>query len=423
MSNQPRWAFFSYAHNLGDFTRALETAKGIIESGLDLSFFNHGGTHISMIEKAGMKSINLQPEISNEQDEIVMAINQFRTPIGTPLPFSEDELKAMVEADINALNDFKPDGVYCGLNISSMISVPYLKLPRVTMVPTTLCPAFYKKNLATFPNTMETNYFIRHLIPQFLKRRFFNAVMLKDVLKKTVVNFNKVRTYYGLPPIYNSTDFVKSDLVLLPDLPQLSGLPEKDLPAPYKYTGPIFAKMGLPLDEKIKKVYDRKGTNIFVSLGSSGSPEILKAIISSLRKNKDFNVVCSTTTIIDPSELGQESNNFFAARFMPAHLVNELADIAITHGGQGTIQTAVWSGTPVIGIGFQSEQQANIDGLVRAGMGKRLALYNVSENSINKALKIVLSNTYKENALKMQKLVRDTDGVKESVRLMNNLIS
>ena len=34
-----KWAFFSYGHNLGDFTRALETAKGMKQSGMDVKFF------------------------------------------------------------------------------------------------------------------------------------------------------------------------------------------------------------------------------------------------------------------------------------------------------------------------------------------------------------------------------------------------
>lgn len=417
-----KWAFFTYAHNLGDFTRALETAKGIRNAGHELCFFNHGGTHIGMIEEQGFQSIKLEPLISDKQDGIVMAINQFRAPIGTPLPFSVEELKKMVEADISALQTYKPDGVYCGLNISSMISVPYLRLPRVTMVPTTLCPAFYKLGLATFPNTMETNWLIRNLIPQALKRRFFNSIMLKDVLKKTVENFNIVRKHYGLAPIYNSTEFVNSDLILLPDLAELSGLPENELPEKYKYTGPIFAQMNLPVPEKAKQVFSGKGRKIFISLGSSGSAETLIKMVDTAKKNPANRIVCSTTTILDPQALGKASDTFFATRFLPAHRVNEMADIAITHGGQGTIQTAVWSGTPVVGVGFQSEQQANIDGISRAGMATRLNLNRLSQKTISKAIEMVSAHDYKQNALNLQKIVRNTDGVGKSVELMNSLI-
>ena len=104
------------------------------------------------------------------------------------------------------------------------------------------------------------------------------------------------------------------------------------------------------------------------------------------------------------------------------YMVNELADIAITHGGQGTIQTAAWSGTPIVGVGFQSEQQANIDGMVRAGAGVRLHLYRINEMRINRAVNKILQSRYSENAARLRELVRNTNGVKESVRLMEEQI-
>ncbi len=42
------------------------------------------------------------------------------------------------------------------------------------------------------------------------------------------------------------------------------------------------------------------------------------------------------------------------------------------------IQNAVWSGTPVVGIGLQWEQQANIDGLAKAGMAVRIPLCSIT---------------------------------------------
>ncbi len=53
-----KWAFFSYGHNLGDFTRALETAKEMKATGVHVKFFNHGGVHNHMISKAGIDAKN-----------------------------------------------------------------------------------------------------------------------------------------------------------------------------------------------------------------------------------------------------------------------------------------------------------------------------------------------------------------------------
>jgi UDP:flavonoid glycosyltransferase YjiC (YdhE family) len=392
------------------------------KTGATVKFYNHGGRCLEQIKKAGIESVNLKPTITQEQDKIIMSIDQYRAPLGTSLPFSEEELTTMVEADLEALDQFKPSGVYCGLSLSTIIAAKHAGYPMVTQVPTSLCPAFYRKGLASFPATMERNFIVRFLIPQFLKRRFFNAVMQKDVLKKTAAVFNRVRRRYGLSPIYNMVDFAKSDLVLLPDLPELIGLPAEDLPEGYHFVGPIFAHLDFPVPDEVRKIYSRPGVRVFYSLGSSGSPEVLKILAQTLREQAGLNTVCITTSIMRPEELGPATANFVAFSYLPAHLVNRMADVAVTHGGQGTLQTAVWAGTPVVGIGFQAEQQANIDGLARAGMAVRIPLYSVNKKRLLRAIEVIQQPSYRAKALEMRNLVRAHDGVAESVRLMNKLV-
>lgn len=417
-----KWAFFSYGHNLGDFTRALETAKGMKAIGAQVKFFNHGGVHNKMIAEAGLDEENLQPELSWEQHQIIMDINRYKAPVGTPLPVTKEEWIKMAEADLKAFADYQPNGVYAGLNLSCMISVPYAKLPMVTQVPTVNCPAFIHREMYNMPNTMEKNLFMRYILPAVVKRKIMKRVLLADSAKASLTTFNEARAHFGLKPIYNITDLVRGDITLLPDLPVLSGLPEKELTKGYFYTGPIFSKMEMPVPEEVHHVFSQPGINVFCSLGSSGYPETLRLIIETLKNEPGLNVVCATTTILKPDELGPNTDNFYATEFLPAHLVNEMADIAVTHGGQGTIQTAVWAGTPVVGIGFQAEQQANIDGIAHAGMAIRIPIYAVSPKRITKAVRKVATKGYKENAQKMQQIVRATDGVKKSVELMNNFV-
>ncbi len=417
-----KWAFFSYGHNLGDFTRALETAKGMKATGAQVKFFNHGGVHNHMITGAGIESEDLQPELTWEQHQIIMDINRYKAPVGTPLPVSKEDWVKMAEADLKAFEGYKPDGVYAGLNLSCMISVPYAKLPMVTQVPTVNCPAFINQELYNMPNTMEKTFFMRYVLPGFIKRKIMKKVLLRDSAKASLTSFNEARNHFGLKPVYNIVDLVRGDITLLPDMPVLSRLPEELLTPGYYYTGPIFSMMDMPVPEEVKKVFSRPGINVFCSLGSSGFPETLKLVINALKKQADFNIVCSTTTILKPEELGSNTERFYAAKFLPAHLVNEMADVAVTHGGQGTIQTAVWAGTPVVGIGFQAEQQANIDGIAKAGMAIRIPIYEVNAKRIVKSVRKISNGSYKVNAKKVQEKVRATDGVKKSVELMNKLV-
>jgi UDP:flavonoid glycosyltransferase YjiC (YdhE family) len=417
-----KWAFFSYGHNLGDFTRALETAKGMQKTGAQVKFFNHGGVHNHLIAQAGIQEHNLYPELSWEQHEVIMDINRYKAKLGTPIPISADDWIAMAEADIKALQEYQPHGVYAGLNLSCMISVPYLKIPMITQVPTVNCPAFIRKGMYNMPNTMEKNFFMRRVLPGFVKRAIMKKVLLSDSAKASLSTFNEARKHFGLKPIYNITELVRGDLTLLPDLPVLSGLSNDDLDPGYIYTGPIFSMMDMPIPEEVAKVFKPSGINVFCTLGSSGFPETLKSIVEALKAESDLNIVCSTTTILDPLELGPNTDRFFATRYLPAHLVNEMADVAVTHGGQGTIQTAVWAGTPVVGVGFQAEQQANIDGIQRAGMAIRIPIYDLSAKKLVKSVRKLSRNPYQIKAKEMQKLVRSVDGVKASVDQMNSYL-
>lgn len=418
-----RWAFFTYAHNYGECSRAIEIGKAMKNRGHHVKFFIHGGRHVDKIKEAGLDLEYLTPEYTDEQDKIIMDIDQHRAPVGTPLPLTEQQLHSMVEANISALSVYKPDGAYCGLDVTAYITVQHLKLPMVTFIPTALCPAFYEKGLASFPNAMETNPLFRYLVPMWVKKKLINMIMLGDSARKSGVIYNRVRQRYGLPPVYNYTSLVKGDLTLLPDLPELSRLATEDLPPGYVYTGPVFAELSLPVPEDVKRVFSRPGTNIYLAMGSSGSPDLLKRMVKYLREIKEYNIVCATTTIVSPEELGPQSDNFFAVRFLPAHLVNEMADIAVLHGGQGTLQTAVWCGTPVVGVGMQWEQQANLDGLVNAGMGIRIPLYSVTRKNVLSAVKLATSDPYMNKAKQMQTIVRQWDGVQTAVKRMNQFLT
>lgn len=423
MTVPKRWAFFSHAYNLGDCSRAIEVAKAMRATGAEVRFFHHGGFHVEQIRAAGFAPVQLEPLVTEAQHRFLMDMDQHRAPIGAPLPFTEAQWIAMVEAELAAFRDFQPDGVFAGLNLSALIAVPHARIPMVTFIPTALCPAFFERGLASFPNAMETNVVLRHLLPEKLKRTIINKVMLGDVAKKSAAVFNRVRARYGLPPIHNYTQLVRGDLTLLPDLPELSGLAAEHLPSGYHYSGPVFARMDeLPLPEPVARVLERPGTKIYCAMGSSGTPELLQRVVAILRSEPSFNVVCATTTILDPEALGAPDERFAAVRYLPAHDVCERVDLAVTHGGQGTVQTAAWAGIPVVGVGFQWEQQANLDGLARAGAGIRIPLHSVARERLLSAVHEALGPSYRAAATKLRAVVRASDGPANAVRLMQALL-
>src|SRR5690606_18065034 len=78
--------------------------------------------------------------------------------------------------------------------------------------------------------------------------------------------------------------------------------------------------------------------------------------------------------------------NIYTFDWLPAHKVNPLAEVAVIHGGEGTVQTACASGTPFVGIGLQPEQDWNIEFMARQGTAVRIPKDGVTRDQLHQAI-------------------------------------
>jgi UDP:flavonoid glycosyltransferase YjiC (YdhE family) len=133
-------------------------------------------------------------------------------------------------------------------------------------------------------------------------------------------------------------------------------------------------------------------------MGSSGNQVVVQRVIEAF-DNTHYQVIspvkahiAGTRTIIPA--------NVLVTDWLPAPKVNPLADIAVIHGGHGTVQTACASGTPFVGIGMQPEQEWNIDFLVRRGCAIRLSRHEVTRQDIIQAVEQLLNNQHAQAVAK-----------------------
>jgi UDP:flavonoid glycosyltransferase YjiC (YdhE family) len=120
---------------------------------------------------------------------------------------------------------------------------------------------------------------------------------------------------------------------------------------------------------------------------------------------------------------GNSLNVYITDKFVPAPLVNALADIVISHGGQGTVQTAIASGTPIVGFAMQPEQQINLDNVVIRGGAIRIPKHRWKSGNIQASIKnIIKEPSYKENMKILKKVLQSTDGKKNSALAIWNYI-
>jgi len=206
---------------------------------------------------------------------------------------------------------------------------------------------------------------------------------------------------------------LKSDTYLINDFPVFYDT--KAFSKNVIFTGPLYSKIGKEEieDKRILDILDsqNKRLKIFCTLGSSGDKSDLLEIIKIFNKGEGQNwsgIILSPEAICPINEARNLLNNdniYITDKFVPAKEINKKVDLVICHGGQGTLQTAITSGTPLVGIATQPEQKINLEHLEVFGMAIRLQKWKWnSENISNAVIKIISNERYHKKALKLKRI-------------------
>ena len=101
-----------------------------------------------------------------------------------------------------------------------------------------------------------------------------------------------------------------------------------------------------------------------------------------------------------------------------------MVDLAIIHGGRGTVYNAAYSGKPSIGIPFFIEQQYNIDCLVRNKAGLKISGKYFNPEKLLKAINTIFENydIYLKNATEFSKKLSGITGEQKAVERIIEIV-
>jgi UDP:flavonoid glycosyltransferase YjiC (YdhE family) len=178
---------------------------------------------------------------------------------------------------------------------------------------------------------------------------------------------NRTAKHFGVPGYDSIFEFWRGDITLVAEPPEFSGV---KLPIKHTFIGPLIPQDEFPLPMEIVAI-PRDKPLIYFAMGSSGTPEIVAKIVESF-EGKPYRVIAPVKF-----QLGQVPGvripaNVLVTDWVPALQVNKLADLAVIHGGIGTVMVAALAGKPVVGVGMQMEQVANLACLERLGFAIRV---------------------------------------------------
>jgi UDP:flavonoid glycosyltransferase YjiC (YdhE family) len=256
-------------------------------------------------------------------------------------------------------------------------------------------------------------------------------------LPTALPTLNKVITSYGLEAISKTEDLSVGDLTLVVGTPETDPIPGN---TNCHHIGPIlWEKSGTVLPEWIKKI-DKSKPIIWVYSGNPryrkkkgtviDSDIILYASKEVLAK-EDVVVILTTGHHELPEEFLPLPANFHFAKYLPGLRMAEMCDLLIHHGGYGSCQTGLYTGTPSVIIPTFSERESNARRIATLGAGEFVLPKTNSQNkkeidlsAFREKLNRVLSTpTYLKNAEKYSQELKAFNGPQKAAQIIDNFIN
>ena len=354
--------FAPCAFNLAETSWMVEIAKAIernpkAREAFAVHFISDGGDFEGMIEKHGFALTRMAPRLTKEKIEHIGKVD--RGEKFAPA-FTDREMITRVVNELACLKTLNPAAVVTGSYVTIPLSCRILRAPLVWVIQSTWLPDFFRHgagmtdHVRSAPVKWIADWFILRFINFWIRYGFLNPV-------------NRAAKHFGVPGYDSIFEFWRGDITLVAEPPEFSGA---KLPPDHYFIGPLIPQDEFPMPAALGAI-PRDKPLVYFAMGSSGAPEIVARIVESF-KGKPYRVIAPVKFQLGLVPTVSVPPNVIVTDWVPAVQVNRMADVAVIHGGIGTVMAAALAGKPVVGIGMQIEQVANLACLERLGFAIRL---------------------------------------------------
>lgn len=403
--------FAPVTFDLAETTRMIEIAKGIANHPsaskvFDIQFISNGGDLEHLIEEEGFHLKRLEPRLTSEKIEFIGKVDKGEkfAPV-----FTQKELIAFIDNEVKYIQEIRPVAVITGSYMTIPVTCRILKIPLVWVIQSTWLEDFFAHgagmtdNLKFLPIKRLADWMVLLFINFWIRVGFLSPI-------------NKVTKHYGVREYKSIFDYWRGDVTMVAEPAEFTGV---KLPPNYYYSGPLIARQNFPIPDDVTNI-PRDKPVIYFAMGSSGTPEIIARIVESF-EGKPYRVIAPVKQHIDKVRSVKIPTNVLVTDWLPAYQINKLADLSLIHGGIGTVMTAAYAGKPVVGVGMQLEQVANIACLVRKGFAIRVAKSKNPSQKIQDAIQLLLSDeNAKRKAEEFSKVMEKWDGPKMAAEILYN---
>lgn len=414
---KPLIGFFPGFFDLGESYPLIKIAKRYKELGGRVVIFSHGGNYEYLAEEQGFEIKKIEPVASGPD-----ITKYFRKE-------SDENIIKLIKNQALIYQNTQIDALVQTSSYMDCLLTPFLvKIPIISILSGILAPPYIQANYAIYPDNFENNF--TRIVPKFIKNRInkwytlnYKGPITKKInriAKKMNINIH-FRCFHDI--ILGNYTIFCDDIKFL-GVKSTKEYPEKN------YIGPILPdyifKTNNKKDDEIEKHLNREGRSILLTMGSSKVMKEIFLEILNILNNTDYNVIATYTELYNEDELPRLNDNILMKKFIPniAEL-NKQVDLAIIHGGRGTVYNTVYSGKPAIGIPLNGEQQYNIENLKRHGAALTLSKTFFQKEKLLKALDEIFKkyDIYLKNSQNLADKFSKPEGDKNAAYIIQEITS
>ncbi len=236
-----------------------------------------------------------------------------------------------------------------------------------------------------------------------------------------VAPLNRLREGVGLPPDPDLAMLYRS-LLIVPAPPSYHD-PATPLPPTARAVRHVaFDRSGEePLPAWVSHLPDRP--IVYATMGTAFNrvADILNAIVAGLRE-EPITLIVTTGRDQDPASFGSQPSNVHIERYVPQSLLFPHCDLVVTHGGSGTVMTALGHGLPMVIVPVSADQPDNARRCQQLGVATVVAPDNRTPEAFRNSVREVLRDPgYRQNAKRLREEMERLPGTEQTVEWLEQL--
>ncbi len=401
--------------------RMLMVAKALREKFTGEIIFSGGGKYHNLFSRAGFQFYPIKGSFRKIIEPLFSGnLSLFKLPAYRRELF--DIYRELIKQELELYQSLQPDLIICDARPSASLAAEIYGLPVIWII--NIGTLSYSTIKRTFPKTspLFTKFprlRVINKLPPVMRDFFFPDYLFLLGRFFWVKFHNQLRASFGLKPWNNYMDTFQAKQIIMADIESMA--PTANLPKNYHFVGPLVWEPEMELPEPLK---DQKDL-IYITMGSTGDPQLFHPLIEAFLNMPEFNVVLTTGGLQEEEKPVRLPDNVRLYKFLPGTQIVKRARLVICHGGLGTIYQALGEGVPLIGIPYFPDQETMGIGRAEAlGAGLTILPYELTpERIITDVKKVLADESYKKSAAKISSQFNIDEGPHRAAEIILGEIS